>query len=378
MNPLNIFYDNIIPEAMYGRINSFFYYNIVFSTFLYEDNVKFEAKMNYDDLLIPTLYIKDKKQFNDLLIEYVSKCLSFYGDDNFPTEILSGETYDKLDKISREKTILALLFANATFEDFSNPINFLRKRLSFFSNTEPCKYNLGYSNVLDCNLQVEISKDIINNETPYQFIVRCIDSNGDVYELPKLKFGICDNKAYVYAIQNVNNSENSFSKKINRKLYKIGEGFSKKSDNYEIYGIGNLNDITPSFLVVANIFVSYISRLGINNLVISSILIEGWNAKVISNNLKSEKGLKSYDKYYDKQITIQFNLTEKFLRTFLRLTHHYNNLNVITYPGEQTSDLCILNFGGKFLGNNTLLNETAAMMSDALIYIDEKKQKNKN
>lgn len=371
MNILDIFYKNIVKEAIEGRINSFFYYNVAFSTFLFEDNAKYEAKIVHDDLILPTLYIKDKKKFNELLLRYVDASLKFYDDSNFPEEILNGKMYDENLRISKEKTILALLFSNATIEDFNNPVAFLQRRLSFFYNTEECEYELGYSNLLNCNLQVRICKDRINNETPYQFVVSCISESGEKYDLPKLKFGVCDNKAYIYAIQNDNDSKTEFSKRIKRNLYKVGEGFSTINDNFDIYQEGNLNDITPSFLVVSNIFVSYMNRLGINDLVVSSMLIERWNAKVISNDLKNKLKIKSYEEYSDEQNRIQSNLTEKLLRTFLRLTHHCNNLNIVSYPTEQDFNLHIFN-DGNIRGNNSLLNSIANMMLEADKIIDNK------
>lgn len=235
MDVLTIFYDNILKEAAQGRINSFFYYNIVFNTILDDDGIRYDASVDLKDLMIPTLHIKNKAEFDELLVNYVDKCLNFYDNSNFSEEVVSGEMYDEVDRISKEKTILAFLFANATIEDFSDPSRFLRRRIDFFDATKPCKYDLGQSSILDCNLQVEVCKDKLNNETPYQFVVRCISDTGEEYELPRLKFGVSDNKAYVYAIQNYNKQESTFSKKINRKLYKVGEGFSKEKDNFDIY-----------------------------------------------------------------------------------------------------------------------------------------------
>lgn len=362
MDILDIFYDNIVKEAQKGRIDCFFYYNIIFSTYLVEDNIKYEADSSYSDLLIPTLCIKDKEKFDLLLVEYVNKCLEFYDDSNFASEVISGEYYDDDNKISKEKVILALLFANATIEDFADPIEFLRKRISFMENCQECKYNLGKSNILDCEIEIEICKDKINNETPYQFCVKCISDNFEEYEFPRLKFGLSDGKAYIFAIQNSTKNNGPLSKKINRKLYKVGEGFCSENDNYDLYEEGNLKDITPSFVIVANIFISYLENLGIYNFTVQSLLLERWNSKVIANHIKAErKG--SYESFYDKQLEIQSNLTEKFLRTFLRLIFHCDNLSITAYPMEQGFDLHFVN-DGIMRSNNSLLNETANMVNE--------------
>lgn len=87
--------------------------------------------------MIPTLHIKNKAEFDELLVNYVDKCLNFYDNSNFSEEVVSGEMYDEVDRISKEKTILAFLFANATIEDFSDPSRFLRRRIDFFDATKP-------------------------------------------------------------------------------------------------------------------------------------------------------------------------------------------------------------------------------------------------
>ena len=74
MKTLDIFYNQIVEEAKKGRINCFFYYNIIFNTKV--ENKEYLADIN-EDLIIPTLDIKNKQEFDELLIKYVHKCLQF-------------------------------------------------------------------------------------------------------------------------------------------------------------------------------------------------------------------------------------------------------------------------------------------------------------
>ena len=87
MDVLDIFYNSVIKEATTGRINCFIYYNIAFSTKVYNDK-EYECKIINDDILIPTLMIKEKDKFDALLTEYFDMALEFYDDKNFPVEIL--------------------------------------------------------------------------------------------------------------------------------------------------------------------------------------------------------------------------------------------------------------------------------------------------
>ena len=206
--------------------------------------------------------IKDKNEFDRLLIEYVNLALEFYDDSNFDEEILNNKIYDNELRICREKVILSLLFANATIEDFNNPIDFLKRRIDFIYNDLCGSYNFGYMDMFKGDLSLDIDKDIINNETPYQMIIRVKSMNEEEFVFPKIKFGISDDTVYIYAIQNKMNEDNSFCKKINRVLYKVGEGYN---DTDEIEEDENLKDITASFLVSLNIAISYLYNNGYNN-----------------------------------------------------------------------------------------------------------------
>jgi len=362
-NILDIFYNHIIYEASTGRIDCFSYFNILFFTKIIEDNIHIENKITDENLYIPTLTIKNKKEFNKYLVEYVLMAMEFYNDDNFNEEILNYELYNKDTKICKEKVILTLLWSNATIEDFNNPIEFLKRRIDFMKNNIEIQENIGYSEILQGNILVEIKKDDIRYETPFTFNVT-LTNNNQKYQFPLLKFGIEDNKLYIYAIQRFDNQENDYSKKIKRKLYKIGDGFNKNEDNYEIYDDGNLNDVTASFVLVSNIAIFFLKKYGINEVIVPSILIERWNAKKIALKLRAqtkENPEEFIKQQLEKEDKIQKNITDKFIRTFLRLIHHHYSLNITSYPMEYDSYLHFKITAEEILCNNELLEETSVL-----------------
>ena len=366
MDVLSIFYNNIIPEATTGRINCLTYYNIAFSTNIVEEAKIYSCDIDNDNLLIPTLMIKNKLEFDRLLIEYVNLALKFYSDNNFDEDILNNKIYDNDMKICKEKVILALLFANATIEDFNNPIDFLKRRIDFIYNYLTGNKDFGYCDVFNGNLSLVIEKDTINNETPYQMVIKCTSNDGDQFIFPKIKFGIGDDTVYIYAIQNRGNENNSFCKKINRVLYRVGEGFNADMDeNSE-----NLKDITASFLVSLNIAISYLFNNGYDKIIVPSLLVERWNAKNISNTLKIK--IKNLDddsarELFDDQDYIQQNLTNKLIRTFLRLGCHYNNIDVLSFPYEVDSCLHIGINDNLVKCNNSLLYKTYKLVEDSVV-----------
>jgi len=359
---LDIFYKNIIPEAQVGRINCLTYYNIIFGTRLINEDKYFECLVDEEGLLVPVLMIKNKPLFDELLVKYVNKAMIFYDRNNFDEDTLDDKSYDDKERICQEKVIMALLFANAGSDDFENPINFLRKRIDFLENEIKCNSEIGYSEILKSNLFITVDKDIINNETPYQFILKCISSDGDEFIFPKVKFGISSDKVYIYAIQNDSVNEGVFGKKINRLLYKVGEGYD--------FGDDDLKDITHSFLVSLNVALSYFNEIGYDKIVVSPLLIERWNAKMLANFLKvKRKNLNDEDAkdLMDKQIMIQYNLTNKLVRTFLRLKYHYNNIDIVDFPYNLGSNL-IMSFNDKTLEcNNKLLFETGMLVRSFLL-----------
>ena len=359
MNVLKIFYENIVPEAQNGKINCWFTYNMPFSTFIMENNKLYECKIMSDDLYIPTLMINDKEVFDMLLCEYVDLAINFYDDSNFNDEILNCELdYGK--GISKEKVIMTLLFANATADDYNNPINFLSKRINFLKNYFSSNINLGFSEILGANLSIAIEPDIINNKTPSSFVVKAYYESEN-FLFPGVKFGISDDTVYVYAIQNKKMDVNNFTKKINRKLYKVDENFNNDSDNVE-----NLGDISASFLFALNIFIAYFKKIGYTKFQIPSILISRWNAKKMASMAICKRKNLGNDYLVNKdfeQIRIQNNITNKLIRTFLRLKYHYNNIFVSSFPGDVDNDLHIfLDSNVNSICNNKLLDETSKLV----------------
>lgn len=199
---------------MTGRINCLSYYNVAFSTEIIDENKRYSCKIDADGVLIPTLMIKNKSEFDKLLVEYVNLALKFYDESNFDMEILNNQLYNNEFGICKEKVILTLLFANAMIEDFNNPIDFLKRRIDFIYNDLSGSYDFGYMDMFKGDLSLYIDKDIINNETPYQMIIKIKSTNGEEFIFPKIKFGISDDTVYIYAIQNKMNDEKVFVRKL--------------------------------------------------------------------------------------------------------------------------------------------------------------------
>lgn len=366
MNDISVFYDEIINEASIGRVDCFFMMNLLFSTYLKEENKTIEVKTDKDGrYLIPTLVIKNKESFNKLLTEYLTLARTKYDLTKYyeAFEFSDIKNYEQV----INKLVLTTLWANATYDDFSDSEEFLRKQISFLKDNTFSEYNgptiIGYSEMLGGYVEIENISEPILNETPNSLKISLIEpETNEKYTFPLVRYGIKDGKCYIYAVQKNKkfDIDNNFKKKVNRRLFKIGENFDTKNDTYENYKEGNLKDVSASFVVASNIALGLLSSKGINDIVVPSILIERWNAKeknIIVRSGREKEPQEYIETNKDEHNEIQRNLTEKLLRTFLRIVSHNNTFEVMAYPFDIDSSLHIRT-SPEIDCNNSLLNET--------------------
>lgn len=351
MDILDLFYNKVIKEASQGDIDCFLHYNIIFNTFIAEDDLLISGYTNNENVLIPTLYIKNKQKFDCLLIKYVELAKVFYQNTDFDDVRLKDIFESVGNGISKEKLILTLLWLNATYDDFADPISFLEKRIAYFLESQVISDSvIGYSKILKSKIFMEQKKDDIEYETPYRLLFSLENINGRYY-LPEVKYGIFNGTIFIYAIQNGSIPLVKNSKEINRCLYKVGEGFNN--------ALTELKDITPSFLLSINLALSYFNSLGFKKIVVSAAFVERWNSAVISIE-KSLLSIEERKEYLIKQEGIYQNTTEKLIRTFLRLAYHYDGMDIISYPFEAGSNLTIV-IEDLNNCNNQLLAETSIL-----------------
>ena len=361
-NIIDLFFDSVAKEAASGRVDCNMMYNVLFETkvngkYLYKspDNIK-----NNNSLFIPTLEINNLEEFNNKLIEYYDKAKVFY-----------KNSIDQEDDF--DKTIITLLWNNACEEDFKNPINYINKYISFLDkplDLSNVYESIGYSEMLDSNLEVSLNQEPIYEETPYALYVRC--TNGKLYyNFPVVRFGIKDDTAYIYAVQQLRESNDSlenekYKKKIHRKLFKVNENFEKEEEIDNITNPENLTGINPSALVSLSVLFSKLEEVGIKIIEVPSFLPVRYNAKEISFLVKKDilkrKGYSDIDientfndlsKSHEE---IQRNLSDKLLRNIRRIEYNFNNIDVTSYPMELDTSTHI-NLSEYEYCNNPLLQE---------------------
>lgn len=330
---LDIFYNSIIPEASRGTIDCFMYYNICFNTSIEGQTIKGNNPSYVDP---PLLEIRDKKEFDDILKEYIDLALEFYDDEYFYDEVLSGEYRTKTNKLCKEKVIMSLVWSNAVLEDFSDPVNFLRRQKAYLENNPlMVATSKGYSDILGGRIVTAVTKTgKISWESPYAFR-SAIATKDDAHDLPVLRFGIDNDTIYIYSIQQRKKARKD--KRINRNLYKVNENFVTDDFNED------LKNITPSSLVALYLFLLHFNNLGYTKFKLVPYLPIRWIDKKITINKKAKKVLeksKEYKEGMEELLRNQDNITQKFITTFRRLNYHVNdNLKINSFPMEMDSYL---------------------------------------
>jgi hypothetical protein len=336
---LNTFYNDILKETSAGSVDCLFKFNMCFSTYLCETKKIIPATVKSNNYFIPVLIINNMDEFNKLLVEYVNLAVNFYKDDRYFEE-LNGETEEEYYK---EKMVMTLLWSNASIEDFNHPEEFLRRRIEFIKNEFIENYDLGFSSVLKANIEFTSRKERIFNETPYSICFKAI-LNDEEYTFPVIRYGICDDIVYVYAIQRDDtlDKENKFAKKVNRSLYKVNEAVDIENLQYP-----NIMNVTSSFVVALDLFIWLFKNMGFNKFMIVDYLPTRWNAKCLKNSKNGGNGL-TFEERMMKE-----NAVKKFENTFYRVKYHNKEFLINSFSPFKSLEI----YANDGNANNEILSE---------------------
>ncbi len=316
----DILYNEVFLEASKGRIDCGFIYNVIFQTITPDKQYSIECENK--NLQIPTLYISNKENFDFLIEEYVKLAFQFYDKDYYDNE------HDYI------KAIITFLFTNMTVEEFFNPCEYIRKRIAFMKNQLPLEIgdtiSFGNSSYIG-EINATLNKEPIYEEAPYSLN---FETENSIF--PSVRFGIDNNSIYIYAIQNKKDS--IIDKKTNRTLYKINENFDTSNESYDnINDYENLTGVTNSTMVVATMALSFFLKMGYKDIRIPSFFPVRFNAKELTREKKMAKFIneENFDELnqesIDMNMSIQRNISDKFIRTFRRVDYHFDNININSY-----------------------------------------------
>lgn len=352
-----VFYE-LIKEAKDGNImidNQV--WPIGFNTIIYNDGTLSCEYSN--DKNISCLVIKDEEKFFEYLEDYIEKELS-----KNRKHIYLFEDEEK----NHMKFLMSYLMVNATTEDFLNPINYIKRSIEFLEDSTFDYLNESVSLQVDgvfteCKLRIKNTKQSVMMETPNRMELSIIKDTGEdvlEYKLPTISYGIStenDRKVcYVYSLLNPKNKKDmsdeeiKFSKKIGRLLYKINSGIEEDDDNQ----LFDISKVSPSAVLSLTTFLSLLYSEEIYDVKAVPYL----PLRYLSRDIVARKDGINLDLLERNQM-IQDNVTNKFMRTFLRASHHLESSEVTLLP-YQLDEFLHFKLGNKIETDNVVLNETVS------------------
>ncbi len=283
----------------------------------------------------PTINIPDYKKFISYVETYLKTAEKFYENESEYFD-LKGENFDK-------KLFLDLII-NASFYDFEDIYSYIFNRTKMLQdNVEIGTHFLG--NFYDLKITSKISKNYSNLESPYRFDVIFSNENHS-FQLPSIFFAFQDSKVYVMAIQNLNKAEqNPLSKKLDRFFRKV----NKNVPTDDI-----ISNVSPNALVALTVFLSYCQKLNKTEVIDQSFQPLRYHSNKVASYNKS-KTLDEKHAFIEKHDKNQFNITNKFLYTFLRYEYHFSNAETFFDDNTQTLHLYLSKENPKIEDN--LINE---------------------
>lgn len=365
-----IFFNQVLPNLKNGSIEIPIY-NTNSNGDIFTFNVLVDA---YDETSPYYLCIQDKEKLVNLLDEYMQIMLSN------DSSINKQNIYDKI------KYYLTLLWVNATYEDLRNPVRFIQKYIDFNNNPlfeDEFTYASNIEFLNDADIDVIIKREPANMETPYSFNAQInLFDNGkeNNYYLPSICYGISGDICYIYSIQNSGMfaSNPGFEKKIKRLLYKMNENVSShESEDFKEYKRlekqgnnmedefypENISDVSVSAILALTVFMDSLNDMGIKNIKVVPFLPIRYKNRKSEYEKKYQLKLKQLkvdeikelkQNLEEKRLLIQSNLTNKFIRDFMRLKHHFNGIGILSYPMEVDEYLSI-NINNMECHNNKLI-----------------------
>lgn len=333
---------------------------IAFNTKILEENKIYENENNFS-----TLIIKDKEEFFKLLRKYLK--LELEKNRKIP-KFYKNISHNKI------KWLMAYLFVNATCSDFSNPNEYIRREISFLEDNTFDYLDDGIDIDMECfsdsKLRIKHEVSSTSMETPNKInlsLIKNIDNKEVEYNLPSIYYGIDNDTCYIYGIlspkpkKNISSEENKYDKKINRILYKLNSGIKESQDYFDFkeglssfYPEGNITDVTHSFVLSLSIFLGLLKNKNINKVKAVPYLPVRYASRFLTAINKED--IDKQKELLERNDKIQNNITNKFIRTFIRLSSQDKSISIESYPYEIDEYLTINLNKPKEVSNELLSN----------------------
>ena len=307
----DIFFE-IIKEAENGKIK--LQEELYSSVITYYVFLKFYVNKNKDNEI--NLIIKNEDTFFEKLESYVKLSLIHYNKDFNYINV---------------KHIITMMFSNISNYDTYDLENFLDIHIKFLEQSKLFKNKSKYINDDIGYLVSSISKQSMNQETPFCFKSR-FEKDDTYYNLPRISFGISDDICYIYAVQN---KDKNVVTDYNLEYVNIVKNNIRKVNK----SINKYRNVTPSFVVSLATFINEMKKCGINKFVaVTNLPLRVQNRDTVTKHkietksftLKEEELEKFKEDLTKNNIRNNNQATKGFENLINRIKiHFYDSMNII-------------------------------------------------
>jgi hypothetical protein len=287
-----------------------------------------------DDNKGPSIKIDNVSKLDEAIKNY------WYAINNNPTK------FSVLDQRHELKYYIINVWKNATNSDYDNPIGLYERYTDFLNDKTFSEYinnPIEIGKINGYSYYFSVRENLHGFETPYEFVFFVVDSNNieNMYIFPSIRYGITEKDGrklgYICALQNeFKPNESDFHNEIRSYLNKINENIS---------GMKNRGVHSPNFLAAIITLTGLFHKYGINQIKINDFNINRWDY-LCRQEMYTEERL----------FEIQRNITDKTMKTFIRLSDEINGFKVTAYPSD-IDNYMYMKFGDKIYSNNRVINE---------------------
>lgn len=343
MNKIKKIFNEIIDEARTCEIkyNEVLYGTTYECTFRMGFNVVENNNISED---LFNFYIKDNEIFIKRLQDYIYCASKLYNIE------LSDYNVKKL---------LILLWSNITNEEMTNIDEYVQKYIDFINNDD-LNGLCGKAKIDDLGqINFKFENQSYKQETPYCFnsyFNDIINGHEVVYHLPRISYGLKDNKCYIYAIQNKEKNETD----INSELY--NELVRKKMNSLNS-SVKQYRNVSPSAITALILFLTILKNNNLNDIeIVCNLPIRHQNRRLVNDFiLQRESTTKSIEEVArikdimeNKDNIIKDNTILKFQNNFRRLVNHFAVVLSVS-PNELSENLFLTI--NSMDSNNDFINE---------------------
>ena len=275
----------------------------------------------------PVLEINDVNAFKDVLFNYVK---AYTETESRWTRPDMAETWEDMALYA-----MSVIWTDATNQDFTNPINFLKRYTDFLTQNqwEDLKKEQVADKIQGIRTWKQIADSDSERETPHNYYIFTKDEEGKKVFFPSVCYGIQGDKAYIYALHQIH-----------------GKRQTENEDLQKIRNVIKGRGVEPLGIATLISFVAEAKKRGIKQIIMPDNFVMQYTTK---NKIKedfinwyyshSEEKLKNARAENEEKLDRNHrgSLNNRLMSLFIISKYYSSGLEFLEIPGEVSDNLTV-------------------------------------